>query len=245
MSKRAKTEWEEDGWVLVELPQKALTLRDEIGQLKVSLIQFFFIPWPPGMSSQAHKKAEALALANYRKVVVSALDPKNSGARDWLIEHHPKYEAVNSRRAPYHVDAWISFQRAERALDQGNDDAAGLHVREAQHFLGQADEDFIANEVSETRSRVGRSGGAGTKRDAVREKFVRLLSEKRPKSGWESRAEAARMLSPLLVDFIEKRPTTNMKTENLERQLLRWLGDKDGNERKAYDASSRVLGRKE
>jgi len=53
------------------------------------------------------------------------------------------------------------------------------------------------------------------------------------------------MLSPLLVDFIEKRPTTNMKTENLERQLLRWLGDKDGNERKAYDASSRVLGRKE
>ena len=240
MRNRAKTEWEENGFTLVEAPTRVRTLEDEVGLIGWHLSGFFYVPWPKGMSPQAHEHAEAEALASYRNVVVSALDPMNRSAREWLIEHHPKNEVINARRAVYLVDAWLSLARAKQGLSRGDRDAPRHHVAAASYSLDQANEDFVSNEASETRSRVAQSGGAATKRDAVRQKFIRLLIQQIPKNGWTSQSDAARTLAPLLITFIEKRPSTGMKTENIERQLLRWLSIKGSDERNAYDATRRA-----
>jgi len=229
---RIKTEFEEDGWVVVESPNEPPILSEAIQNVSRSLDLYF---------GRDQTQSSGSSYDAYRRMAtVAALEPNNQGAKSCLVEHHPDNGVTNERRCRYLVDAWISFIRAELALLEEQEDAGWRHVRVAQEALDQSEADFIASERNERRARIAKSGGAGTKRSAVREKFIRLLTEKKPRNGWASQAEAARVLSTALTPFIEKRHSTGMKTENLEKQLLRWLSVKGSDERNAYESARRA-----
>jgi hypothetical protein len=57
----------------------------------------------------------------------------------------------------------------------------------------------------------------------VKEETARLLFEKRPETGWPSKAKVPAALEHPLADFIEKNKILVLRTSNIEQWMKKWL----------------------
>ncbi|AJZ58190.1 hypothetical protein OI25_2982 [Paraburkholderia fungorum] len=130
--------------------------------------------------------------------------------------------------------------QARRAMDSGLTEKAWFFLTEGSYYRGLAEGKSVDEntlKIVEQRHENGRKGGFGKaqKIKPARDEVVRLLHEKRPPAGWETKVQAADTIVGDLMKFVtdKKIPLT---LSNLPKKLKEWLSQ-DTDVCAAFDAT--------
>lgn len=142
---------------------------------------------------------------------------------------------LNTQNANFALN---SFEHAARACN-------GVEERLQSVLDGTyaTDEDY-EKELAERASEKARMAGQARSEkwyDPMKREFARLLIEKKPDGGWETKAQAVRLLKAAMTELkvpLEDGKTVSLRPGNLENTLPRWMREHP-EVREAYESTRR------
>ncbi|ALE55201.1 hypothetical protein AC233_11340 [Burkholderia sp. HB1] len=133
--------------------------------------------------------------------------------------------------------------QAQREMDSGQTEKAWFFLTEGSYYRGLAEGKAVDEStltIAEQRHENGKKGGVrkAQKIKPARDEVVRLLHEKRPAAGWNTKVEAADAIVRDLMGFV-KANEVPLTLSNLPRKLQEWLS-KDPDVSAAFDATKQT-----